>query len=330
MVDYNLANTAGAVIGFEARGPILGFNIPEAVLLANTGRSAYNSLQLSLVKRMSRGVQFNLAYTFSRSEDTSSTDPGSTAGGGKPDVPNAGLLGAGQPARSRRQLRAVGLRSAAPLQRQLGVGPAGQRRARRLPLLRLRADAVRVALFDLFGGAGAGQRQPVHAIWSADRAASTASAFGRPSLCGSLDELRQPGDDPTEAAFNKSVLCSPSTAAGGYPGNQGFGNLGRNVLRGFWQRRVDLSLAKSIPLRRRPQLRAAVGHLQRPQHRELRAAEQRHRIGVHRLRQDHRLGRRPPRHAARRARADSSGCLSSSQEIRGRRSGVVLSSLLSS
>jgi hypothetical protein len=33
---------------------------------------------------------------------------------------------------------------------------------------------------------------------------------------------------------------------GRYPNNQGFGNLGRNVLRGFWQRRVDLSLAKSF------------------------------------------------------------------------------------
>jgi hypothetical protein len=72
--------------------------------------------------------------------------------------------------------------------------------------------------------------------------------FGRPSLCGSLDDLRQHGDDPTEAAFNSSVLCSPTSAAGGYPNNQGFGNLGRNVLRGFWQRRVDLSLAKAFSL----------------------------------------------------------------------------------
>jgi hypothetical protein len=38
------------------------------------------------------------------------------------------------------------------------------------------------------------------------------------------------------------------TVAGGYPGNQGFGNLGRNVLRGFWQRRFDLSLAKAFSL----------------------------------------------------------------------------------
>ena len=62
--------------------------------------------------------------------------------------------------------------------------------------------------------------------------------FGRPSLCGSLDDLRQAGPDPTEAAFDKSVLCSAMTAAGGYPGNLGFGNLGRNELRGFWQRRA--------------------------------------------------------------------------------------------
>ncbi len=72
--------------------------------------------------------------------------------------------------------------------------------------------------------------------------------FGRPSLCGSLDELAQHGDDPTEAAFNKSVLCSPTTAAGGYPGNQGFGNLGRNVLARVLAAPVDLSLAKTFSL----------------------------------------------------------------------------------
>ena len=92
MIDYNLANAGGAVIGFEARTPVLGFNVPEAVVLRNTGRSRYNSLQLNLAKRMADGVQFNVAYTYSRSKDTSSSDPGSTAGGGKPDVPNAGFV----------------------------------------------------------------------------------------------------------------------------------------------------------------------------------------------------------------------------------------------
>ena len=91
-LDYNLSNSAGAVIGFEARTPVLGFNVPEAVLLGNTGRSLYNSLQVGLSKRMSDGLQFNFAYTYSRSKDTSSADPGSTAGGGKPDTPNTGFV----------------------------------------------------------------------------------------------------------------------------------------------------------------------------------------------------------------------------------------------
>ena len=74
MLDYNLSTAASNVnnvIPFEARGPILGFNIPEAVLLDNTGHSLYHSLQLNLLKRLSRGLQFNLSYTYSRSKDTS-------------------------------------------------------------------------------------------------------------------------------------------------------------------------------------------------------------------------------------------------------------------
>ena len=243
LVDYNLANPAGAVIGFEARGPILGFNVPEAVLLANTGRSIYDSLQFNLVRRMSRGVQFHLAYTFSRSEDTSSVDPGSTAGGGKPDVPNAGFSVQGN-------------------QRDLEANYA-------------RSDFDRPHRFsgswvwDLPGGGALGgfrfsgfvqmQSGLPYSIYAAEPELGNASqyndlgrgsgglyrlAFGRPSLCGSLDDLQQAGPDPTEAAFNKSVLCSATSTAGGYPGNLGFGNLGRNALRGFWQRRVDLSIAK--------------------------------------------------------------------------------------
>ena len=70
-------------------------------------------------------------------------------------------------------------------------------------------------------------------------------AFGRPSLCGTLGDLRQGGSDPTERYFNPGVLCSPLTTAGGYPNNLGFGNLGRNTLRAPSQQRFDVGLAKS-------------------------------------------------------------------------------------
>ena len=91
-VDYNLANSGGALIGFEARGAILGFNIPEALLLQSSANSIYHGLQLGVTKRFSRGLQFNAFYTFSKSMDYQSSDPGSTAGGGKPDVPNVGFV----------------------------------------------------------------------------------------------------------------------------------------------------------------------------------------------------------------------------------------------
>jgi hypothetical protein len=245
MLDYNLANASGAVIGFEARTPILGFNVPEALLLSNTGRSRYDSVQFGLTKRMSNAVQFNLAYTYSHSKDTSSADPGSTAGGGKPDTPNTGFVVQGdnrnvdanyalsdfdRPHRFSGswiwnlpgQGLLSGFRFSGFVQMQSGLPYS---------IYSVEPELGNATQYgDLVRGSGGLYRL----------------GFGRPSLCGSLDDLRQHGDDPTEAAFNKSVLCSPTTAAGGYPGNQGYGNLGRNVLRGFWQRRVDLSLAKAF------------------------------------------------------------------------------------
>jgi hypothetical protein len=57
-----------------------------------------------------------------------------------------------------------------------------------------------------------------------------------------LDELRQEGPDVTEAAFNRSALC---TAFGQN------GSLGRNVLRAATQSRLDLGLMKTTRLTER-------------------------------------------------------------------------------
>jgi hypothetical protein len=44
------------------------------------------------------------------------------------------------------------------------------------------------------------------------------------------------------------LLYSPTTVAGGCPGNFGFGNLGRNILCGPYQKRFDFGLSKSTPI----------------------------------------------------------------------------------
>ncbi len=240
MLDYNLANAGGSVIGFESRGPILGFNIPEAVLLDNTGRSLYHSLQMNFLRRMSQGLQFNMSYTYSRSEDTSSADPGSTSGGGKPDVPNVGFAVQGD----QRNLDANYALSDFDRPHRFSTSfiyelPGFARGFRVSGFVQLQSGlpySIYAAEPEI--GSAAQYTDLVRGSGGLYRA-----AFGRPSLCGSLDDLRREASDPTEGAFNPAVLCSPSTIAGGYPGNLGFGNLGRNELRGFWQRRVDLSLA---------------------------------------------------------------------------------------
>jgi hypothetical protein len=257
-IDYNLANRlsctaanalqGGSVITFEGRTPFIGFDVPEAVLLGNSAFSNYHAVQFSLNKRFSKGLQFNLAYTLSKAMDNASVDPGSTAGSGKPDLPNAGFTAQGNAFNTR-----------------ANYAPSDFDRANRfsasfvydLPSFGSNSKA-------LTGWQVSGflqnQTGTPFSIFSAEQVAGSAAnyantrlgasglyrlAFGRPSLCGSLDQLRQGGSDKTEQYFNPSVLCSPLTAAGGYPSNLGFGNLGRNVLRAPRQNRIDVGLAKN-------------------------------------------------------------------------------------
>jgi hypothetical protein len=72
----------------EVRALYFGMNDAEALYLRSAGRSRYHGLQLSLTKRLSQGYQFHAAYTYSRSKDLFSADPGSTSGGGRPDTPH--------------------------------------------------------------------------------------------------------------------------------------------------------------------------------------------------------------------------------------------------
>jgi hypothetical protein len=254
MVDYNLANAAGSVISFEARAPFLGFDVPEAIQLGNYADSIYNSGQVSLTKRFSKGTQFNLAYTWSKSIDTGSADPGSTAGGGKPDLPNVGFTaqGNGFDLSSSRAVSDFDRPHRFSASFVVDIPTFGSK-SKFLTGWQLSGFA------QMQSGVPYSIFSPEVTVGNASQYGSTRLgsgglyrlAFGRPSLCGSLDQLRQSGSDPTERAFDASVLCSPLSLAGGYPNNRGFGNLGRNVLRGLWQKRIDMGLSKSTHLTER-------------------------------------------------------------------------------
>jgi hypothetical protein len=247
MTDYNLANAGGAVITFEGRSPFLGFDVPEAVLLGNSAFSHYHAAQLGLMKRFSRGLEFNLSYTYSRAMDNASVDPGSTAGGGKPDLPNAGFTAQADAFNTRNNY------SRSDFDRTQRFS------ASYMYELPFRSNSRWAKGCNLSGFFQTQSGTPF-SIFSAETVVGTAAqysnlrlgsagmyrlAFGRPSLCGAPDQLGVQGSDKTEAYFNPSVLCSPTSLAGGYPSNRGFGNLGRNILRGPSQQRFDMGLSKN-------------------------------------------------------------------------------------
>jgi hypothetical protein len=252
-VDYNLSTAitcsaanaigGGAIIPFEARGPIFGFNIPEAVLLQSSANSIYHGLQLGFTQRFVRGLQYNLAYTWSKSIDNNSSDPGSTAGGGKPDVPNTGFVVQGD----QRNLR-------------INRGVSDFDRTHRfsgnfvyeLPF----GKSKLLSGWQLSGFAQIQTGTPFSIIAAEPEVAAAADylnrtrgsgglhrlGFGRPNLTGTLDGLRRRGSDPTEQFFDVSQV---GTAFGG------FGTLGRNVLRNLYQKRFDFGFSKNTAITER-------------------------------------------------------------------------------
>lgn len=279
-IDLNLSNSdfaqARAIISADVRVPYLGFDPTDAVILQSRGYSIYHAGQFNLTKRFSKGFGFNTSYTFSKSIDIGSTDPGSTAASGRPDTPNLGLVVQGDQ-RDLNANRAVSdfdrphrfsssfvwdipnfgskskmltgwqlsgfgqwqsgtpftifasnasfgvLRTSGDILSQfLGIISAGSERI--TPLL---SGNFREDIFNV--GAASGT------IYNA--------AFGRPNV-RSLALLRQGGNDRTREYFNTcqdpgNTNCALTSPFGG------FGNLGRNTLRGPSQKRIDFSLQKT-------------------------------------------------------------------------------------
>lgn len=243
--DLNLSSANGTVINFEARVPILGFNVPEALLLQSKGYSNYHGGQFSLTKRLSRGIQFNVAYTFSKSIDVMSTDPGSTAGGGKPDVPNSGFIAQGD-ARNLENNRA----------------PSDFDRTHRFSsnfvwdLPTGRSNKAFIKGWSVSGFFQAQSGTPFTVFASEPEIGNVSQltdltrgsgglyrlGFGRPNISCSASDAVSSASTSNLSVINRSCF---SSAFGG------FGNLGRNTFRGPVTKRFDLSFAKETKINER-------------------------------------------------------------------------------
>jgi hypothetical protein len=253
-IDLNLANPltcsgstigGGQVINFEARVPILGFNVPEALLLESKGYSNYHGAQFSLTKRLSRGLQFNVAYTFSKSIDVMSSDPGSTAGSGKPDVPNSGFI--------------------------------AQSDARNIDNNRGLSDFDRTHRFStnfVYEIPSFGWNNAIAKGWSVSGffQAQSGTPFtvfaSEPEIASATqyaDVTRGSGGLYRLGFGRPNINCTAEQAIGGYTTDNvvafdrscfssargSFGNLGRNTFRGPSQKRFDLSIVKNTKINER-------------------------------------------------------------------------------
>ncbi|MEQ1763064.1 MAG: carboxypeptidase regulatory-like domain-containing protein [Pyrinomonadaceae bacterium] len=281
------------IIDAELRVPYLGIDPTDAVMLRSSGYSIYHGGQLNVTKRFSNNYTFNVSYTYSNSMDIGSSDPGSTTASGRPDTANLGLVVQGDQrdinsnrARSDfdRRHRVVGSlvwdlpyhKSKNKLLggwRMSGTGQwqsgspfsifATDVEAFEIANESLVQEAVFLGLFSQGGRSVLGNNPP-RIVYLPGRTAGLLfnAAFGRPNVVNFNLLAQRNCPDLTRCYFNTNARSFASVSTGLAadpsaviaPTYGRFGNLGRNVLTGPDQKRIDLSLQKSTRFRDRFEL----------------------------------------------------------------------------
>jgi Carboxypeptidase regulatory-like domain/TonB dependent receptor len=224
----------------EVRTLYYGFNDAEALFLQSKGRSTYHALQTSVTKRFSQGYQFHAAYTYSVSKDLMSADPGSTAGGGRPDTPNSGF----SVENDSRDLKSNWARSDFDRPHRFSLSSVWNLPLGDHPLLK----DWEVATFMQF------QSGRPFSVFRPEQGLLRLG-FQRLDFApgATAESVARQASNPEDGWFDTTELRA-ATAAGNTP---------RNFLRGPSQKRVDLSIAKRIPLpgRARAELRWEIFNL---------------------------------------------------------------------
>jgi hypothetical protein len=243
------------------RAPFQGVEINSFFQNQTTAQSTYNSLQVSLTKRVSRGLQFLASYQYAKSIDN-----GSGTGGG------AGISGVVNPGSVADT--SVGLGN--QLNNRANRGVSDFDRTHRLVLSYLwdlprphfteksRASRWLLADWQLAGIITAMSGLPIDIVdtgagsfYGLDRGSNP---LARPNLASGATCRTATHDAPQGYFFNPFVFVRPvvqagqpipssgGTAVAGEPGTD-IGNVGRNCLRGPSQVNVDLAIGKRFPVR---------------------------------------------------------------------------------
>ncbi len=246
-------NTADAT-NVSLRAPYQGVEVGGFLQIQTTAQSTYNSLQMSLTRRLSKGLQFLAAYTYAKSIDNSS---GTNGGSADAVRDTAIILGNQLDNRANRGLSDFDRRHRFVLSYLLDLPRpsfAAKSTAGRTLFSDWQVTGIITAMSGLpidivDGGAGgfygmnAGNNALARPNWAAGAAPSTATS-----------------NVPPGYFFNPFAFVRPVVQAGQLiPSSNGaaradglgtdFGNVGRNVLRGPSQTNVDFSIIKRFRIR---------------------------------------------------------------------------------
>ena len=256
--DVTGAVTTNTPANAQRRAPFQGVSIAGFGQRQTTAQSTYNSLQVSLTKRLSRGLQLQSSYTYSKSIDNASGGTANTGAGSDSGV----ILGNQLDNRANRGVSDFD-RSQRFVLSYLWDLPqstfAARSNAGRLLLSNwqmagiitsmsgLPIDIVDSNAGSLYLGANNALSRP---NWAPGETRSSATsnipagfyfnprAFARPRLTGGQAIPSSGGAAFADATCsNVFVVCTD------------FGEVGRNVLRGPRQTNVDFSIIKRFPIR---------------------------------------------------------------------------------
>jgi hypothetical protein len=242
-----------AATNVALRAPYQGVEVGGFLQIQSTAQSTYNSLQLSLTKRLSKGLQFLASYTYAKSLDNASGGSDSTG-----EVRDTINIAGNQ------------------LDNRANRGLSDFDRTHRLVLSYLwdlprpafasnsTATKILFSNWQLTGIISAMSGLPIDIIDGGSGSLYGLSggnnAFMRPSWAPGVTAADAKRNVPAGYFFDPSVFVRPTVLAGQViPSSNGlatasatgtdFGNVGRNVLRGPSQVNVDFSLIKRFPIR---------------------------------------------------------------------------------
>ena len=234
----------------QLRAPFQGASIIGFAQSQTTAQSSYNSLQISLTKRLSKGLQLLGSYTYAKSIDNAS---GGVSGGA--GVDSGPILGNQHDNRANRGVSDFDRTHRFVLSYLWDLSR---------PALAAKSTAGRLLFSDwqVAGIITAMSGMPIDIVDSGAGSfygLNAANALARPNYASGATRGTATRNIPPGYFFNPFAFARPTVLAGQLiPSSNGtatagatgtdFGNVGRNVLRGPRQTNVDFSIIKRFPI----------------------------------------------------------------------------------